>query len=142
MQLHRDPAEAIPSCCSLVAAFRGIFTDRLDEREIRSQTVQTLERALRRAAAAREGVPPGRFFDIHYDNLVAEPLHVVRSLYRHFDLELRPAAEARIDRAIAAAGSRRKSRGVHSAPRFATDRAEIRSAFDWYISRFQVPLRG
>jgi hypothetical protein len=142
VQLHRDPAEAIPSCCSLVAAFRGIFTDRLDEREIRSQTVRTLEHALRRAAAAREGVSPGRFLDIHYDSLVAEPLRVVRSLYRHFDLKLSPAAEARIDRAIAASASRMKSSGAYSAPRNATDRVEIRSAFDWYISRFHVPLHG
>jgi sulfotransferase family protein len=98
---HRDPLRVIPSLCSLMAALRGILTDRLDLQRLGAECVEALSVGPERAIASRGRFDPSRFFDVSYDRLVAEPVETVRAVCRHFGYSFGPDYESRTRRWLA-----------------------------------------
>lgn len=94
IQTHREPKTAMASMCSLAAkategwstTFRGstLGTDQLD----------LWSRGLREFTAARRRHPHARFYDVHYDDFVAEPVGTVERIYDHFGLPLDDAVRS------------------------------------------------
>ncbi len=110
VQTHRDPLQAVPSVCSLLAALRGISSDRVDLRRLGAEMTEALAAGTDRALDARAAADPARFFDVPYPTLLADPVGTVRDACRHFgyafDAELRDAPP-RLDRRQPAAQARR-----------------------------------
>ncbi|MFM7174790.1 MAG: sulfotransferase family protein [Caldilinea sp.] len=82
--LHRDPQEVLPSCCSLTAAGRRRFSDRIDPAAIGAYWLARLGALARRASAPRAAIPPAQILDVHYRELVANPLQTVYTIYEYF----------------------------------------------------------
>jgi hypothetical protein len=91
VQTHRDPRIAIASACSLSAeATRGWST--VFEGEVIGRTqLDMLADASRRFTEERAKHDPAQFFDVEYDDFVADPVGTVRAIYRAFDLPWTPA---------------------------------------------------
>lgn len=93
---HRDPVQTLVSLSSLLAAYRGdpapgsAEAKRIGPRQLRVYEQATLRT---RAVRARR---PDAFHDVQQAELARDPLGVVRGIYARFDLELRPAVEARM----------------------------------------------
>ena len=106
IQTHRDPRAAIASVCSLAAqaadgwsaAFRGPVIGR-DQLELWASGLERLlpERTRHHAA---------RFYDVHYEDFVVDPLGTVEAVYGYFGLALSGAA-ADAMRSVAGPGSAR-----------------------------------
>ena len=78
---HRDPVTCVASMCSLAAtSTRGTSTVFTGETIGRSQ-LDLLERQLDRYRFARASAP-GRFLDVEYADLVADPVGTVAAVYR------------------------------------------------------------
>lgn len=93
IQTHRDMKKVIPSACSLFAITQGLYSDAVDCRRLGQTVSQLLRRQLlERTAAAREK-HPGRVFDVDYSALLADPLGVVRQIYRYFGREISETME-------------------------------------------------
>jgi len=92
---HRDPAQTVPSLASLVRTLRVLGSDTVDPLEIGAHWSGKWSRALERAIAAR-ATREERFLDVHYDELVVDPMAQVRRIYAHADLELTADAETRM----------------------------------------------
>lgn len=82
--LHRDPQEFLPSCCSLTAAGRKRFSDRVDPAAIGAYWLARLAALARRANDARAAIPPAQLLDVNYAELVANPLQTVHTIYEYF----------------------------------------------------------
>ena len=82
--LHRDPQEFLPSCCSLTAAGRKRFSDRVDPAAIGAYWLRRLAELARRSTDARRSIPPAQIFDVNYAELVANPLQTVHTIYEYF----------------------------------------------------------
>lgn len=91
VQTHRDPRIAIASACSLSAeATRGWST--VFEGEVIGRTqLDMLADASARFTEERAKHDPAQFFDVEYDDFVADPMGTVRAVYRAFDLPWTPA---------------------------------------------------
>jgi Sulfotransferase family len=106
IQTHRDPRTAIASVCSLAAqatdgwsaAFRGAVIGR-DQLELWAS-------GLERFLAERARHHAARFYDVHYEDFVVDPLGTVEAVYGYFGLVLSGAA-ADAMRSLAVAGSAR-----------------------------------
>lgn len=85
---HRDPTDAVPSFCSMVAHGRGVFSDHVDPVEIGHEWSRKTARAIERALAARDRAPAGTFFDLAYEDLVADPIEAVRRVYEFLGEQL------------------------------------------------------
>lgn len=138
IHIHRDPAKVLPSCCSLFAMARAISSERLDGRRIGQQMVDGWASALDKALTARQRLSGDRFFDVYHQDLVDDPMAVVRGIYRHFGLLLTEETETSM-RAYLASAPRHKH-GIHrySLEQFGLDRRRLERRFGPYVEELGI----
>jgi hypothetical protein len=81
---HRDPVKVIGSSVSFVAALRGMNSPVFDPKRFGAEWTALEELGLHRGLAVRDRVGDDRFLDVHYNDLVADPVAAVTRIYRHF----------------------------------------------------------
>ena len=140
VQTHRDPLRVIPSVSSLEYTMRGISSDCIDPLAIGRQQRQLWSTQLEQGMQARARLPERahQFLDLHFQEILADPLGCVRRIYRHFDLELGDSALARMRAHLAL--HPRDEHGTHqySLAGFGLDAEEVGLAFKAYCERFGV----
>jgi SAM-dependent methyltransferase len=139
VHLHRDPAETVPSICSMAAAYRSIFSDRIDPRTLGEEGLRMFQFAMRRMTEMRSSPPPASFCDIDYRDLVSDPLEVVRRVYEHAEMELDDDVARRMEDYVAR--NPQHKHGVHrySAEQYGLSAADVRASSEQYatwIDRF------
>ena len=94
---------------------------------------------LSQAMAARETAPRGQFFDVRYQDMLADPFGTIAKAYAHFGIEYTEEAERRMRDYLAS-----KPQGKHGAHGYSfddlgLDRDTERGRFRAYQERFDVP---
>lgn len=126
---HRDPAEAIPSVCSVLRIIRStMLGDSVDLHAIGTRELSIWSTAARRACDIRERRPES-FFDVDYRDLLAEPMGVVSAIYGNFGITLSAGAESAMRDWLR--DNRQGKHGIHEyqAEDFGLDPTTIREAF-------------
>jgi hypothetical protein len=97
-----------------------------------------LEGMLRQSIEQR---PAGddRFVDVHFRELVADPIAEVRRIYLKADRELTPETEAAMRQYLEAERGSGHAKHVYDLADFGLDHAERRQALRFYSERFNVP---
>lgn len=144
IQTHRDPADVIPSCASLVAIIRAALFNVIDPEDIGPVTAEKMNLGLRRGLEARlteERRPDSRalFHDVHYPDLIDDPMAVVRKIYERFDLELSESTLQRFTQYATNNMQHRYGKHPYSIERFGLNIPGIQTQFDWYYDHFRVP---
>jgi len=85
-----------------------------------------------RAVTVRHVADPGRFHDVRYESLVADPLAEVERLYARVGLQLRDQARRRMTFWLRRHHDRRVSGHRYSLGDFALDRVEVDQRFARY----------
>jgi len=139
IQTHRDPGRVLPSVCSLVAGWRGIYEDWIDAEAIGRWQLDMYAGMIEHARRVRERHDPARFFDLHFHELVDDPVGAIARAYDHFGLALSDEARRRM-----AAWHAANPQGRHGGHRYAPEdygltRAGIDARFADYIRHFDVP---
>jgi len=139
IQTHRDLAKVLPSNCSLFTVSRGICSDAGGPLETGYQVLERSRRTLERSMATRARIGGGRFFDVRYADLTADPVGTVRAALAHFGEDLPAVAEDRLTRHLA--GNPQHKHGPHSysLEQFGLHRAEVDGVARDYHERFAVP---
>jgi sulfotransferase family protein len=141
IQCHRDPAKIIPSLANNLLQYRKLYSTLRPSGTFGMVELQA--QSLERVAAIR--ARPGfsdRFIDAHYSDVQAEPMSVVRRIYRHFGMALPAESESAMkswlarDRSAHAAGPQH----VYNGEDFGVDHAEIDRHFGGYLHRHNVTL--
>jgi hypothetical protein len=94
--LHRDPQRSVPSFCRLLAAHYALAYRRLEDRCVGELVREYTRKVLARATRARRRLPPDRFIDLEYEDLLNDPLGCVRRIYLRVGAELPEAVETRM----------------------------------------------
>jgi len=97
---------------------------------------------VRRGFAARDDgcAPPERFLDVWYTELMADPLAVVRRIYRHFDLELSTATEERMRTWLAKHPKDQNGPHMYSLAQFGLDADAERERYRAYWDSWRTPV--
>jgi hypothetical protein len=97
---HRDPLTVLASVASLTAILQKAFSHGPDLAEIGREVTHRWTVGLERAMHFRQGgtVAADRFVDVHYHDLIRDPLAAVRRIYARFDMPLTDPAETRMRR--------------------------------------------
>ncbi len=135
---HRDPLRALPSFCSMLSHARGIFSDRVDPREVGRQWTHKQVRMVERAMAVRDRVGAEPFADVSYTALIADPIKQVRRIYYFLELDLAPETDRRMKAWISGNPQHRLGRHGYRLEDFALDRADLERRFAAYRERFDV----
>ena len=137
---HRDPVMVLASCASFTEELRSPFTDFLDRKQLGMEVRQRWEKGARLAVQFRQcnNDLRERFFDIMYPDLIRDPLAVVRSLYRHFEIQLTNEAERAMLRFLKQ--NPQNKNGVHryALEEFGFDRATEKRRFQFYTDHFEL----
>jgi len=111
VQTHRDPRTAIASVCSLAAQATAGWSATFRGNVIGRDQLETWARGLEEFTEARARHDPARFYDVVYDDFVADPLGTVAGVYQHFGLVLSGQAEDAIRVLCEQSGGGREARG-------------------------------
>jgi hypothetical protein len=140
IQTHRDPVETVASFCSLVGHGWGIMSDTVDPLQVGAHWIAKLERMLDRALATRDSRPDAskRFVDVHYRDLVADPITVVEQVCAAIDLPWTETTRADLSQWLAS--NRQHKYGIHryAAEDFGLSDGAIAERFASYRQRFDL----
>jgi hypothetical protein len=137
VQTHRDPLTVLASVASLTLVLQGAFTDHLDMDEIGAEVADRWSTGLERALhARRDPRVDARFVDVRYQDLVDDPLAIVRRIYDRFDMTLSADAESRMRRFLDHHPKDRHGAHQYSLGAFGLDAGDLRPRFKSYCERF------
>jgi hypothetical protein len=139
---HRDPAQVLGSLCSLVHTMYEMTGKPPGPARVGAAELASWSEAMRRLLAVRASASEARFADVHFHELVADPLATVARAYEKLDLPFTAEAERRI-----AAYAHANPRGKHGEHRYrledwGLDRAAVHDAFRTYTERCGVRLES
>lgn len=129
---YRDPRETIASGASVIARSTG---EMWRGKEIGQHRLRVWARAAERIERARDG-KAGRFADVSYERLLAEPIAVVRDLYRQFGLTLTPETEHKMQIWLEANPQGMHGSHVYSLEAVGLTGRDVDSALESYIARY------
>ena len=138
VQTHRDPARVLPSICSLVTGWRGLYEGEVDRQAIAKWQLDMWANMVHGAIGVREASNPAQFFDFSFQELVRDPVGAIKRMYAHFGFALSAEAERRMQ-AWHAANPQGKHGGHHyTAAEFGLSEGEIGERFAPYMQHFGV----
>jgi len=135
--IHRDPVEATRAVAGFTAIHRRTFSSAAEPATVAREVTERWATAMSRACRFRDScaAPAGRFLDVHYEDLLRDPLETIGRVYAHWGVPLTDAARSRIRRFPASA------RGACPSPGSAVDPEWVDERYRWYRERFAVASR-
>lgn len=124
VRLHRDPGQAVPSLCSLVASYRRLFSPRVNHDEIGRTILDMFVDHMKRSMAAPED-KARQIIDIHFSDLVADPIGTVKRIYARFGYPYRAAFEEEMVRYLDAQRAAPRPGHAYTAEQFGLSRAMV-----------------
>lgn len=137
---HRDPAKIVPSIASLFMGLRGLYSDNAAEPAAIGQQQLTGWAAATSALVdwRLEHPQASHVVDVHYLDLIAQPVETVRRIYDAFDIDLAADVIDRIERFLEVDHHGKGPRRTYGLADYGLTEADIESAFGRYIDHFGI----
>lgn len=135
---HRDPAQVVPSFCSMIAHGRGVFSDSVDPHEIGRSWLRKGARMVDRAIEARGRAGEHRFLDVKYSELVQSPVAITRKILERAGLEWSRDAQTRISDRLRTEVQHRHGVHRYDLADFGLADRDLDRAFSHYRATFGV----
>lgn len=135
---HRDPADVVASACSLIRHVRAMFSDHVDTDRIAADMIDMFDRMIARQQAYRDAHGEEAILDLHYADLMRDPIGEIRRIYARFDEPFTDRAEAVMQAYLAANPKGRHGRHDYSLAEFGLTREAVHAHFADYIERYAV----
>jgi len=139
VRTHRDPLKSIPSFCSMVAHGHGLFSDRVDPKEIGAHWFAKTCRLVELTARVREAADPRRFVDVSYVDLVGDPMAVLGKVYERAAIPFGPDALKAAERTASRNVQHRYGRHVYEPESFGLSPEVIEHEMATYRKRHGIP---
>jgi len=135
---HRDPVKSMTSYASLTSLVRTMGSDEVDPLEIAEDWTARIKRVLELSIRTRaeNDYPRAQFFDMYFQDFVADQFGVVEKIYDTFGLPMTGTAADRMRAFIA--DNPKDKHGIHrySPKEYGVDPDRIRESFRPYMDRF------
>ncbi|TAL02290.1 MAG: sulfotransferase [Rhodospirillaceae bacterium] len=139
---HRDPYTAASSLCSLISNAHKHFVGKVDVEWLgQNYPWQAAEHA-NRAMDARDAIGEDRIIDVHYAELMRDPIKTMRGLYGALGDEFTPAAEAGMRAWISDNPQGKFGRHEYKLAQYGLSVDKLKPLFERYLSRYDVELEG
>jgi len=137
---HRDPFKATASFLRLNYLSRAVLGCAVDTADVVSNVLRQLRAHITRPLKARERIGDDRFFDLHYANLMRDPVGVMRSLYDWAGDDLTPSTEQAMLDWLQRNPQDRFGNAPYSLDGTGVTQADLESVFAEYLSAFDIEL--
>ena len=139
---HRDPFKAAASFLRLNYLSRAATGADIDVGMIVANVLRQLKEHIDRPLRARRRIGDHRFFDLHYAELMRDPIAVMRSLYDWAGDDLTPSTERAMLDWLDAHPQDRHGAAPYSLDGSGVTRADLEPVFNEYLSVFDIELEG
>jgi hypothetical protein len=139
---HRDPYKATASLLSMNHLARSLTTPDPDVSALVATVLRQVKAHVDRPLAARRRIGDDRFFDLHYQELVRDPVGQMRELYAWAGDELTPPVEAAMRGWLDHNRADRFGVRSYSLDTYDVTVADLEPIFDEYLSTFDMALEG
>jgi hypothetical protein len=140
--MHRDPTVLCASVCSLVTTLTRTFSDADHRRYIADHWTEILARSIAAVDAFRDAHPDRQIVDVHYADLVRDPLATMRRIYGAFGEDLDGQALQAMAAHIESRPRCRFGRHGYDFAEFGLNPAALAERFRPYVERYDVPLEA
>jgi hypothetical protein len=137
VQTHRDMSKVIASTWSLKAVSRTMYSDHVDPPGMHEEVYnyyQDFHEPMTKARAAH----PGRVFDLHYRDLVRDPLAAVRSIHEHFGMTPDKGTEERVRQWVAHHPANKHGIHRYDLAQFGLMKADIEKLYRDYHEQYGI----
>jgi hypothetical protein len=110
----------------------------LDRNGILKEQMEIWAAAAERAIEVRSEFPQAQFYDLHFEDLVADPVAQVRKAYQHFGIDWSPQCDSALRQWNADNPQHKHGKHSHRGEPLAIGYQQIRERFAAYIDRFGV----
>lgn len=138
---HRDPADVVGSCCSLIKYVRQIYSDDVDLKGIGESFIDTFSVMIERTLAFKDKHGWDSILDVQYADTVSDPIGTVRGIYRHFGESFTPEAEAAMNGYMANNPKGKHGKHEYVLEEYGLTRQGVHERFSDYIERFEIPVK-
>ena len=139
---HRDPFKATASFLRLNYLSRSVLAADLDLDVIVPNVLYQLREHVSRPLRTRRRIGDDRFFDLHYADLMRDPINVMASLYDWAGDDLTPPTIQAMQNWLDLHPQDRFGVAPYSLDGSGVTRADLEPIFDEYLSAFDVELEG
>jgi len=139
---HRDPLAATASFCSLMRMGASAFGLQPDAAWLAENYPWQAVQHANRIMNSRERLGHDRMIDVHYADLMRDPIPTMRKLYRALGDEFTAAAEGGMRAWIADNPQGKFGKHEYALAQFGLTPDGVRSMFERYLSRYQVEAEG
>jgi hypothetical protein len=139
---HRDPFKSTASFLRLNYLSRAVLGADVDVEEIVPNVLRQLRAHIDRPLDARRRIGDDRFFDLHYADLIRDPIKVMRSLYDWAGDDLSQSTEQAMADWLQRNPQDRFGVQPYSLDGSGVTRADLEPVFAEYLSTFDVELEG
>ena len=137
VQTHRDLLKVLPSSQSFVHKWRSIYSDQIINHEPQTSSYRLINR-IGRCMRVRDSVNSAPFYDVHYTDLVADPINTVRGIYNYFDFKFDDVFESNMRAWLINNPKGKHGKHSYSLEQFGLDRAQVSKEFADYTARFGI----
>jgi hypothetical protein len=132
VQTHREPLEVLPSVASLTTVLRSVFSDFVDPTAIGNDITKFCEDPLEKFLVARKSVRHNAFIDVEYQDLVRNPIEVLRRIYNWLGCDLSCDVERRVRTYLKVNSPSKYGRHSYNLAAFDMDPVNLSERFGFY----------
>lgn len=139
---HRDPLTATGSFCSLMRMGHGAFGMTPDIPWIAENYPWQAVQHANRIMDARAKLGRDRIIDVHYADLIRQPIETMRKLYKALGDEFTSAAEEGMRKWLADNPQDKFGKHEYKLGQFGLTPEQVRGMFERYLSEYDVEPEG
>jgi Sulfotransferase family len=139
---HRDPFTAVGSFCSLITLGHQGATGKADVEWISENMPWQAKQHADRIMDSRDRIGEQRIQDVHYADLLRDPIPVMKKLYAGLGDEFTPEAEQGMRRWLGENPQDKFGRHEYKLAQFGLTVDKLRPMFERYLSRYEVEREG
>lgn len=133
IQTHRQPEVVVGSICNLCRIDRKIFSDSVSLKDIGELWLSHLSRGIQDCLEARNALREDRTYDVHYPDLMKDPMTTVRRIYEHHQLEWSEGFETRMKQWLQTNRQHKHGKHEYSLEDYSLSVSQVRDAFGDYL---------
>lgn len=139
---HRDPYAATGSLCSLIKLGHTAYMGKVDYEWLgENYSWQTAEHA-NRGMASRDAIGEDRIIDVHYGDLMRDPVGTARKLYARLGDGFTPEAQAGMQAWVDDNPQDKFGRHEYKLAQYGLSQETLAPRFAEYLRRYPVELEG
>ena len=139
---HRDPFTAVGSLCSLLSLAHRGYTGKVDTEWLGQNYPKQAAEHANRAMDARDALGEDRIVDVHYADLMRDPIGAMRRVYAQLGDEFTPEAEAGMQGWVDDNPQDKFGRHEYKLAQYGLSVEALTPLFERYLDRYDVEREG